>query len=73
MTIEGMGPHEISHQLSDEKVERPSYYLGTRGRGRFKNEYDETLPYAWNAYSVAKILERPEYLGHTVNFKTEKP
>jgi DNA invertase Pin-like site-specific DNA recombinase len=73
MAVEGMGPHEIAHQLSNEQVERPSYYLGTRERGRYKNEYDETLPYAWSSYSVSKILERPEYLGHTVNFKTEKP
>jgi DNA invertase Pin-like site-specific DNA recombinase len=73
MCVDGMGPHEISHQLCNEQIERPSYYFGTRERGKYKNVYDETLPYAWNSYSVTKILERPEYLGHSVNFKTEKP
>lgn len=27
-------------------------------------------PYQWNSPTVAKILERMEYLGHTINFKT---
>jgi DNA invertase Pin-like site-specific DNA recombinase len=72
MAVEGMGPHEIAHRLSDDKVERPCYFFGTRERGKYRYEYDETLPYVWNSFSVSKILERPEYLGHTVNFKTEK-
>lgn len=30
MTIEGKGPYQIARELSEEKIERPSYYLGKR-------------------------------------------
>ena len=30
-------------------------------------------PYKWTNETVSRILERVEYLGHTVNFKTSKP
>jgi site-specific DNA recombinase len=29
-------------------------------------------PYAWSARTVADILAKVEYPGHTVNFKTRK-
>jgi hypothetical protein len=29
-------------------------------------------PYAWNGGTVANILSKPEYCGHTVNFRTYK-
>lgn len=29
-------------------------------------------PFAWQGRSIANILERQEYLGHTINFKTRK-
>jgi len=72
MTIDGMGPWMIAHTLCDEKVERPSYYLGKRGLGNKCNSYDIENPYGWRSASVAHILSRMEYIGHTVNFKTNK-
>ena len=37
------------------------------------NVKKQDAPYAWNASTVAHILDRwREYLGHTVNFKTTK-
>ena len=70
MTIEGIGPHKIAGILAAEKIERPSYYLGSRGRGRHKNDYNRDLPYAWHNSTVSIILSRMEYAGHTVNLKT---
>ena len=29
-------------------------------------------PYAWSTNTIAHIIERPEYMGHTVNFRTYK-
>ena len=66
MTVDGMGVHTIARKLAEDKVERPSYYLGTRGRGRHKNDYDRDQPYTWNNTSVANILRHLEYCGHTV-------
>ena len=70
MTMDGMGVHTICGILAREKVERPSYYLGSHGRGRHKNDYDRELPYAWGSATISHILRKLEYCGHTVNFRT---
>jgi len=71
MAIDGMGPWSIAEKLHDDKVECPSYYLGSRGIGPRKNDYDKKHPYGWNYNSIGIMLSRLEYLGHTVNFKGE--
>lgn len=70
MTLDGMGIYHVAGALAADKIERPSYYLGSRGRGRFKNDYDREQPYTWTDATIAYILRRPEYCGHTVNFRT---
>ena len=70
MTMDGMGVHTICGILARDKIERPSYYLGSRGRGRHKNDYDKELPYAWGSATISHILRKLEYCGHTVNFRT---
>lgn len=70
MAMDGMGIYHIAGALAEEKIERPSYYLGSRGRGRHKNDYDRDQPYTWTDASIANILRRIEYCGHTVNFRT---
>ena len=72
LALEGNGPYAIAKLLTAEKVERPAYYLACRGRGVHKNNCDMSRPYDWHGYTVQRILTRPEYLGHTVNFRTAK-
>lgn len=72
LTIEGNGPYQIAHMLADEQVERPSYYLAQRGQGTHQTSTDKSSPYAWRGATVAAILGRQEYMGHTVNFRTYK-
>ncbi len=72
MSIEGRGGYEIAQILTREKVESPSYYLASRGIGLFKNRKDMTRPYDWYGNSVNVLLSKPEYMGHTVNFRTSK-
>lgn len=72
MVIEGMGTWAIAEKLHADKVERPAYYLGVRGIGRHKNRYDKERPYSWSYTMVGQMLSKVEYLGHTVNFKTER-
>ena len=71
LTIEGKGPVQIARILHDEKVERPSYYMHTRGIVDSTNRSDLTTPYAWSGNSIARMIGKPEYAGHTVNFRTE--
>jgi DNA invertase Pin-like site-specific DNA recombinase len=72
MTLDGIGPYEIARTLTAEKVESPSYYLGSRGRGNRKNNYDKDNPYTWWCSQVTNIIRKPEYAGHTANFKTRR-
>ena len=72
MAIEGKGPYEIARILATEKVERPSYYLAQRGMGNHQSNYNAADPYTWRGGTVADILSKQEYMGHTVNFRTYK-
>ena len=72
LTVDGMGPFQIAKQLTEEKIEKPSYYQATRNRGNYKTMCNFETPYNWTGGSVARILERPEYMGDTVNFRSHK-
>ena len=72
LTVEGMGPFQIAKRLTEEKVEKPSYYQASRNRGNYKTMCNFETPYNWTGGSVARILERPEYMGDTVNFRSHK-
>ena len=72
MAAEGHGPYEIARILTAEKVESPAYYLATHGSCSWKNRADLSRPHDWYGETVLRMLQRPEYLGHTVNFKSFK-
>lgn len=72
LCIAGNGAYTIARILHDEKIERPSYYLGRQGRGTNNANFDTDNPYLWRGNTVADILSKPEYMGHTVNFRTYK-
>ena len=55
-----------------EKVECPAYYLARNGRGSRKNTVDTSRPYDWYGFTVSSMLTKPEYMGHTVNFRSSK-
>ena len=70
LCVEGYGPGQIAKILMNDKIETPSYYWGKQGISAWQSKYDPDRPYDWTSDSVARMLERIEYLGHTVNFKT---
>ena len=72
LTIEGNGPYEIARILFDEQVETPAVYFGKKGMGVWKSRKEFTNPYNWSGYIVGQILSKPEYMGHTVNFRSHK-
>lgn len=72
LCLEGMGPAIIARTLRDDKVESPGYYLATHERGSRKTTIDMSRPYDWYGETVATILSKPEYAGHTVNFRSSK-
>ena len=68
LCMEGRGPMQIAKLLQAEKVLNPTSYKRREG---IKSPSPETAdPYHWNTNTVVHILERREYTGCTVNFKT---
>ena len=68
LCVSGYGPTQIAKMLTEREILCPTYYALERGE-----KPRTVLPphkYAWNGPVVAMILDRVDYLGHTVNFKT---
>ncbi|MBR5322205.1 MAG: recombinase family protein [Clostridia bacterium] len=65
LCVSGMGPQQIASQLEEEKVLTPTAYLYP-----LFGELGDRDPYHWDHNTIGKILERQEYVGNTVNFKT---
>ena len=72
LTIEGKGPYDIARILYDDKVETPAVYFGKQNKGVWKSKEEFPNPYNWSGYIVGQILSKPEYMGHTVNFRSHK-
>ena len=68
MCMEGRGPQQIANQRRADKVLTPTAYK--KQQGRATPHPDPENPYGWCDSSVVNILERREYTGCTVNFKT---
>ena len=65
LCIEGKGPMQIAKALTRERVLTvTAYNAKQKGLSMPDNLYQ------WSSKSIVGILERPEYLGCTVNFKT---
>ena len=68
LCMEDRGPMQIAKLLQEEKLLNPTAYKRQIG---IKTPSPETAdPYHWNTNTVVHILERREYTGCTVNFKT---
>ena len=79
LAVEGHGPYDISKLLTAEKVECPGHYLARQreaqhrpGKRKGQSALDKNRPYDWYGNTVSTMLERPEYMGHTVNFRSSK-
>ena len=68
LCMEGRGPMQIANQLKADKVLTPSAYRTLQGI-KTPNKKPED-PCDWHSSTVVAILERREYTGCTVNFKT---
>ena len=70
LCMDGNGPTQIARILKEEKVLTPTVYQDQKGQAVRCALPDN--PYGWNGSTVSAILERMEYCGHTVNFKTHR-
>lgn len=70
LCMDGMGPTQIAKWLQENKVLSPVAYCCENDLPTTSKR--PTDPYKWATKTVVHILERLDYLGHTVNFKTSK-
>ena len=68
LCMNGRGPSQIADQLEKDKVLTPTAYKNKQGVKTPHTEPEN--PYRWHESTVVNILERKEYIGATVNFKT---
>ncbi|HGI4675184.1 TPA: DUF4368 domain-containing protein [Streptococcus agalactiae] len=71
LTMDGAGPYKIAKILEADKIDIPAYHQQKMGYGLHQSKNFEH-PYRWCSSTIASILKKKEYLGHTVNFKTRK-
>ena len=67
LCVAGYGPTQIANQLFSEGIPTPTEYWQSQGR---KTSALPVVPHKWAARTVADILERQEYIGDTVNFRS---
>lgn len=70
LTLEGLGPYQVTRILKKEEIPIPAVHMNKLGVGNHRGR-EIRDPYNWSSATVVGILERREYLGHTVNFKTK--
>ena len=70
LCLDGYGPSQIARILKEDKIITPTIHFQQIGRATRNAPPDN--PLNWMGDTIANILERPEYTGHTVNFKTYK-
>ena len=68
LCMEGRGPSQIANVLREKEILTPTAYKKNQGRD-CPNAVPEN-PCGWNSSTVVHILERREYTGCIVNFKT---
>lgn len=69
LCMQGLGPTQIAKELTKRKILCPTAHFKEIG---LNPGYVPTNPYAWQSRTIADILAKQEYLGHTVNFKSHK-
>ncbi len=68
LCMEGRGPSQIADQLEKDKILNPTAYKQKEGLSTTHSAPEN--PYRWDTSTIVDILERMEYIGATVNFKT---
>ena len=71
LCVKGYGISQIADILTERKIPIPEYHK--RKVGIISTAFPEHLDmYKWHSSTIAHILEKEEYLGHIVNFRTHK-
>ena len=67
LCIDGYGPTQIARILTEEGIPTPTAYAKSKGRNA---GHPNAKLHRWGEQTIDHILEKAEYAGHTVNFRT---
>ena len=67
LCIDGYGTTQIARILTEDKVLTPTAYAEMKKSGSITC----AKPYRWSHRTIGALLEKLEYIGHTVNFRTK--
>ncbi len=67
LCIDGYGPTQIARILTEEGIPTPTAYAKSKGRNA---GHPNARLHRWGEQTIDHILEKAEYAGHTVNFRT---
>ncbi len=67
LCIDGYGPTQIARILTEGGIPTPTAYAKSKGRNA---GHPNAKLHRWGEQTIDNILEKPEYAGHTVNFRT---
>ena len=67
LCIEGYGPTKIANILTSEGIPTPTAHTLAQGRNPINKNANLKK---WDSRTVSGILDKAEYAGHTVNFRT---
>ncbi len=68
LCIQGYGTTQIARKLKEEGIMTPTEYYNSIGR-KTTTKVQEVKNY-WNSDTINNILDRQEYIGDTVNFRS---
>ncbi len=69
LCIDGYGPTQIAKKLTAEGIPTPTAYAISQGRNPINKNANLKR---WDGRTISGILDKAEYCGHTVNFRTRK-
>ena len=70
LCVQGYGVSQIANQITERHILNPAAHAKAHGINIPDNSSDDDNNYIWAGSTVSHLLERQEYLGYTVNFKT---
>ena len=69
LCVQGYGVSQIAKEITKRHIMNPTAHAKANGINIPDNRDGEN-DYVWRDSTISHMLSRPEYLGHTVNFKT---
>lgn len=72
LCVKGYGPSQIADKLKEEKILSPVAYFKYKGVNNPSIGCKDSDDYYWNPATISYFLDRQEYIGDTINFRTYK-